>query len=105
MIGEFWGICLGGVVATARGLATPAEAVVIVVVALSRLVWLVGGDIRRIFIAVVVVGLTVGRTVLLLICGEVCCGIAATCGILFSSDGFCLASVFLSAAMLAGLEM
>lgn len=72
-----------------------------VVVAVSRLIWLVGGDGRRILIVVevAVVCLTVGRTVLLLICG----GVAME--ILFSNEGFCRARLFLSAAMLAGLEM
>lgn len=74
-----------------------------VVVAVSGLVWLVGGDVRRMLIVVevAVVCLTVGRTVLLLL---ICCG-AATGGTLFNSEGFCRARLFLSAAMLAGLEM
>lgn len=74
-----------------------------VVVAVSRLIWLVGGDVRRILIVVevAVVCLTVGRTVLLLLL--ICCG--AAMGTLFNSEGFCRARLFRSAAMLAGLEM
>lgn len=74
-----------------------------VVVAVSRLIWLVGGDVRRMLIVVevAVVCLTVGRTVLLLLL--ICCGGAMET--LFNSEGFCRARLFLSAAMLAGLEM
>lgn len=74
-----------------------------VVVAVSRLIWLVGGDVRRmlIVVGVVVVCLTVGRTVLLVLL--ICCGVAI--GILFNNEGFCRARLFLSAAMLAGLEI
>lgn len=76
-----------------------------VVVAVSRLNWLVGGDVRRILIVVEfgVVCRTIGRTVLLLLLLLSCCGV--TTGTLFNSDGFCRARLFLSAAMLAGLEM
>lgn len=75
-----------------------------VVVAVSRLIWLIGGDGRRILMAAGagVVCLSVGRTMVLLIC---CCGEVAILGILFRSEGFCLARLFRSAAMLAGLEM
>lgn len=76
IICELWGTVFGGVVgnegcggvgavvATGAGAGRGAT----VVVAVSRLVWLVGGDARRMLIAVgVVVVLTVGRTVLMLL--------------------------------------
>lgn len=75
-----------------------------VVVAVSRLIWLVGGDVRRMLIVVevAVVCLTVvGRTVLLVLL--ICWG--ATMGTLFNKEGFCRARLFRSAAMLAGFEM
>lgn len=74
-----------------------------VVVAVSKLIWLVGGDVRRmlIVVGVVVVCLTAGRTVLLLLL--IGCGVAM--GILFKREGFCRARLFLRAAMLAGLEI
>lgn len=77
-----------------------------VVVAVSRLIWLVGGDVRRMLIVVevAVVCLTVGSTVLLLLLLICCCGVVAM-GTLFNNEGFCRARLFLSAAMLAGLEM
>lgn len=77
-----------------------------VVVAVSRLIWLDGGDGRRMLMAVGVgvVCLAVGRTVLFVLM-TCCCGVVATFGILFKSEGFCLARVFRRAAMLAGLEM
>lgn len=79
-----------------------------VVVAVSRLVWFVGGDDRRMLIELDVaeICLTVGRAVLLaLLIGCCCWGEVVMLGILFSSEGFWRAKVFRRAAMLAGLEI
>lgn len=75
--------------------------------AVSRLIWLVGGDERWMLIAfgVAVIGLTVGRAVLFVVLVCCCCGDGAKLGILFSSEGFWRARLFRSASILAGLEM
>lgn len=78
-----------------------------VVVAVSRLVWLIGGDDRRMLIEVGGVGvcLTVGRAIPFALLIGCCGGKVEMFWILFSSEGFWRAKVFRRAAMLAGLEM
>lgn len=117
---DFGGVTAEAAAADLTVAISGAEAVALVLdvaeVGFSRLIWLVGGDDRRMFIVVVVVGgitFATGRTVLaaaavvdvVVLAGETCIGIVPACGILLSRDGFCFASVFLNAAMLAGFEM